>query len=122
MVAAFAVVLIGLTTSLVTRAQTAATTMLVCAVLGVGLSYFSVQNMRSELQQEIASAQNEQGATVDTPFLSGEQQEQLGRRMSGAVRVEEEEGYWLTLGSLLLAALFAVLTLFSVRREVAAPS
>jgi hypothetical protein len=114
-VAAFVVVLIGLVLSLTTRAQAAALNLLVCATLGVGLSYFSVQNMRSEMQREIAEQQSERGAAADTPFFSAEQQDDLSRSVAGQIRIEEQEGYWLTLGALLVAALFALLTLTSKR-------
>lgn len=118
-IAAFVVVLAGLAASLLTRARTAATSMLVSAALGLGLSYFSVQNMRSELQREITQTQDERGVAADTPFFSAEQQDELSRNVAESIRVEEQEGYWLTLGALLLAALFALLTLTS--RRAAAP-
>ena len=119
-IAAFVVVLVGLGASLLTRARTAAMSMLVSAALGLGLAYFSVQNMRSELQREIAQSQGEGGAAADTPFFSAEQQDELSRSVAESIRVTEQEGYWLTLGALLLAALFALLTLMSRRQE--APS
>ena len=50
-IAAFIVVLAGFGVSLVTRARVAAISMLVSAVLGAGIAYASVQNLRSEMQR-----------------------------------------------------------------------
>lgn len=117
-IAAFVVVLVGLAAGLLTRARTAAMSMLVSAALGLGLAYFSIQNMRSELQREIAQAQGEGGVAANTPFFSAEQQDELSRSVAESIRVEEQEGYWLTLGALLLAALFALQTLMSRRQDI----
>lgn len=112
-IAAFAVIIIGLGTSLVTRAQTAAISMLVCAVLGIGISYYGVENMRSELRREITSGAQEQSS--DNPFFSGDQQRELSQAVASSVTVEEQEGYRVTHGGLLIAAIFSLLTLFRKR-------
>jgi hypothetical protein len=114
-IAAFVVVLAGLVASLMTRARTAAIALLAGAVLGAGLTYASVENLRSEMQREISEAQDESGGA---PFFSAQQQDELSRNVAESIRVEKQEGYWLTLGALMLAALFAGLMLAS-RRAVA---
>lgn len=119
-IAAFAVILIGLGTSLVTRAQTAAISMLVCAVLGIGISYYGVQNMRSELRREITETQSEQqGALGDTAIFSADQQREMSSAIADSIDVEEQEGYVVTHSGLVLAALFSLLTLFRRRQPVA---
>lgn len=119
-IAAFAVILIGLGTSLVTRAQTAAISMLVCAVLGIGISYYGVQNMRSELRREITETQSEQqGALGDNAIFSVEQQREMSSAVADSINVEEQEGYMVTHGGLVLAAIFSLLTLFRRRQPVA---
>lgn len=118
-IAAFAVILIGLGTSLVTRAQTAAISMLVCAVLGIGISYYGVQNMRSELRREITETQSEQGALGDTGIFSADQQREMSSAVADSIDVEEQEGYIVTHGGLVIAALFSLLTLFRRRQPVA---
>jgi hypothetical protein len=121
-IAAFGVILIGFVCSLFTRAHAAAVTMLVTAVLWVGFSYYSVENMRSELRREIGETQNEQSASAaDSPFFSADQQSELSAAMASSITVEEQEGYVVTHGGLLLAALFSLLTLFG-RRTDAAPA
>jgi hypothetical protein len=116
-IAAFAVILIGLGTSLVTRAQTAAISMLVCAVLGIGISYYGVQNMRSELRREITESQSEQqGSMADSPFFSADQQREMSSAVADSIDVEEQEGYIVTHSGLVLAAIFSLLTLFRRRQ------
>jgi len=114
-IAAFAVVLIGLGTSLMTRTQTAAISMLVCAVLGIGISYYGVENMRSELRREITESQGEQQSVADTPFFSADRQRELSSAVASSIKVEEQEGYIVTHGGLVLAAIFSLLTLFRRR-------
>lgn len=119
-IAAFGVILIGLVCSLLTRAQTAAMTMLVTAVLGIGVSYYGLENMRSELRREITESRDE---AEETPFFSREQQSELSSAVASQVTVKEEEGYVVTHSGLLIAAIFSLLTLFRRRTEAAtAPS
>jgi len=121
-VAAFAVILIGLVCSFFTRAQAAAITMLVTSVLGIGVSYYGVENMRSELRREISESQGEQNAEIeDNPIFSAEQQRELSRAMASNIVVKEEEGYIVTHSGLVLAALFSLLTLFRRRTPEAIP-
>lgn len=121
-IAAFGVILIGLVTSLFTRAQAAAINMLVCAALGIGISYYGVENMRSELRREITESQTEQGAEIeDNPFFSAEQQRELSQAMATNIVVKEEEGYIVSQGGLALAAIFSLLTLYRRRTPTPMP-
>lgn len=122
-IAAFAVILIGLVSSLFTRTQAAAVTMLVTSVLGIGISYYGVENMRTELRRQITESQSEQSEAIgDTSFFGAAQQRELSEAVSSSITVEEQEGYKVTHGGLLLAGLFSLLTLFRRRTpEVAAP-
>jgi len=113
-IAAFAIAAIGLLVGLMTRGRAAATTMLAAALLAAGLSYFSIENMRQEMRRELASETSQQ-APEENPFFSADQQRQMSQAVASSIRVVEEEGYYLTLGALLLSALFALLTLFTRR-------
>lgn len=122
-VAAFAVILIGLVCSFFTRTQAAAVTMLVTSVLGIGVSYYGVENMRTELRREIMENRGEHNADMDGGSLfSAEQEQELAEAMSSNVTLKEEEGYMVTHGGLVLAALFSLLTLFGRRRDTATPT
>jgi hypothetical protein len=120
-IAAFAVVLLGLVGGLLTRAQTAAAAMLAAAMLGAGLTWYSVENMREEMRREISQSQSGQSAPQDTPLFSAEQQSEMSRAVASSIEVEKEEGYWLSLGALGLAALFALMTLVSRRATATGP-
>ncbi len=116
-IAAFATIAVGLLLALATRARTAAIVMLIAALTGAGLSYYSIENMRQEMRRELASQQESQPAAQDNPFFGVEQQRQMSQAMSSSIRVVEEEGYFLTLVALALSALFALLTRFTRRTE-----
>lgn len=115
-VAAFAVILIGLACSFFTRAQAAAATMLVTSVLGIGISYYGVQNISGELRRQITESQSEQSEAIgDNPFFGAAQQRELSETVASNITVKEEEGYIVTHSGLLIAALFSLLTLFGRR-------
>lgn len=121
-ITAFAVILIGLVCSFFTRAQTAAATMLVTAVLGIGVSYYGVQNMSAELRRQITESQNEQSEAIgDNPFFGADSQRELSETVASNITVKEEEGYIVTHGGLLIAALFSLLTLFGRRKQKVDP-
>lgn len=114
--AAFGVILIGLISSAFTRTQAAAITMLVTSVLGIGISYYGVENMRAELRREISEGQREQSEEFsDNAFFSADQQSALSRQVASQITVKEEEGYVVTHSGLLIAAIFSLLTLFGRR-------
>ncbi len=116
-IAAFAVILIGLACSFFTRAQAAAVAMLATSVLGIGVSYYGVENMRSELRRQITESQNEQSEAIgDNPFFGAAQQRELSETVASNIIVKEEEGYVVTHGGLIIAALFSLLTLFRRRK------
>lgn len=113
---AFAVILIGLAASLLTRAQTAAAIMLCTSVLGIGVSYYGVQNIGAELRRQIAESQHDQSEALgNNPFFGADQQRELSQTVASNIAVKEEEGYVVTHSGLLIAALFSLLTLFRKR-------
>ncbi|MBK8543251.1 MAG: hypothetical protein IPL62_06580 [Caulobacteraceae bacterium] len=122
-IVAFAIILIGLVCSLFTKMQAAAITMLVTSVLGIGVSYYGVENMRTELQRQISEGQQEQAAQIgDNPFFSSDQQNELSQAVASNITVKEEEGYIVTHGGLLIAAIFSLLTLFRRRKIESEPA
>lgn len=107
---AFVVVAIGIVAGWLTKGRTAAIVIGACALLGIALSYYSVQNMRSEMNREMSEAESEQ-QVEENDFFSADQQRDLARAAASAIRIEEQEGYWLTLGALGVSAMFALLVL-----------
>jgi hypothetical protein len=108
-IVACAVLAIGLAVSFLTKARVAAAALLVGGLGGAGVSYYAMQNMRTEMAREIGEAQNE---TPDTGgFLSERDTRQMTSAVANAIRVEEEEGYWLTVGASLIAALLGLMVL-----------
>lgn len=109
-IAAFAVIIIGFGTGLVSRAQTAAISMLVCAVLGIGITYYGVQNLQGELRQELSNQSGSLEPASNNP--SGG----ISELVASEIEVNEQEGYVVTHSGLLLAAIFSLLTLFRRRQ------
>lgn len=105
-IAAFAVIAAALAASLLVRRRAAAAVLLAGALAGAGLSWFSIENMGSEMNRSLSEQQGEENA-----MFSAEQQREMAQEIQNAIEIERQEGFWLTLGALALAALFALLTL-----------
>lgn len=108
---AFAVILIGLAVSLFTRRRIAAGVLLGFSVLAVGLCFYSVENMQSEMAREISQQQDgmSAGAAMDSNIPPG--MEDMQAAMATAIQIEKRSGYWATIIALVAAAVFALLTL-----------
>lgn len=115
---AFAALAIGLAISFITKARVAAAALILGGLGGAGLSYYSLQHLRSEMTREISEAQNE---TPDTGgLLSDESAREMSAAIGNAIGVEEEEGYWVTMGGALIGALMGLLVIAGaapLRRE-----
>ena len=111
---AFAALLAGLALSFVLKGRQAAIATLSAAVLAIALSFYSMSNIRSELAREIESAPS--GTSMEDSFA---------RAAAGAIRVEEEEGFWVSVGGMGAAGVLALLLLASgaapARTEPEAP-
>ena len=119
-IAAFAVIALALVGSVLTKARTAAIVILVGAIGGIGLSYYAVSNMQSEMTRSISESQAQQGAAgADNPLFNAEQQREMSDQVARAIRIEKQEGYWLTLGALIAAAICALLFIASARAPAA---
>ncbi|MGE0740312.1 MAG: hypothetical protein AB7O98_03145 [Hyphomonadaceae bacterium] len=103
-IAAFAVIALALVGSVLLRARAAAGVVLAGALLGASLSWYSVENLRTEMRSELGNAQHD---AEDTNFLSREQQVELAERAAEAIKVEEQQGYWVTILALAVAALLS---------------
>ncbi len=108
-IAALILVVAGLACGFLTKGRTAAGVMLGCAVLAMVLSYASIANMRSEVTRQANEGQNEE--IQDNPYMSADQQRELARAAASAIRIEEQEGYWLTMGALGGTAILSLLVL-----------
>lgn len=108
-IAAFVAAALGLIAGALTKGRAAATIMLVAAIAGMGLSYYSIGSMRSEMMRS-ANEQQTGGASEGSLF-TGEQERDMARAMTSAIQVEEQEGFWLTMAALGVAGLLSLLVL-----------
>lgn len=106
---AFAVIALGLGLSFLPKAKAAAAALLIGGLGGAGLSYYSVQNLETEMTREINEAQNQ---SIDTGGLfSVEDSREMAAQMASAIRVEKEEGFWVTVGGSVIGAVLGLLVL-----------
>jgi len=105
-IAACAVIVLGLVAGFLTKGRTSAGVMLGGAAVAMALSYFAIAHMRTELMREANQPQGEQNA-----YVSSEQQLELQRTIASQIQIEEQEGYWLTMGALGVAGILSVLVL-----------
>lgn len=110
-IAAFVAIALGLLAALLTKARIAAAALLIGGVCGAGLSYYSVQNMRAEMTHQMEEAQNKGGGADTGGLFSAEQQNDMTRAMASAIRVEEQEGFWLTVAAAGVAAILGLIVL-----------
>lgn len=111
-IAAFAALALGLLLTLVTRAKIAAGILLAGALAGMGLSYYAVESMQREMARSMNEAQNQGGAAPGSETIfSAEQQSEMAQAMSAAIKVERQEGFWLTIGAAGVAAMLGLIVL-----------
>jgi len=117
---AFAVAAIGLVVGFLLKGKQAAGAMLAGAVLCIGLSFYSIENMRTELTREMNEQSND-APVEDNPFFSGDQQREFARAAASAIRIEEEEGFWVTVGGMGVGGILCLLVLAGVGGAVRRP-
>ena len=121
-IAAFAVIALALLVSLLTRRRAAAAVLMAGALVGAGLSFYNFEYVRSEMNRE-ANRQHRGDIHSGDVVIDTRSQVQLQQAVANAIEVEKKEGFWVTIGALAVAALFALLTLANIRvvRDETAP-
>ena len=104
---AFVVIALGLLASLAMKQRAAAGVMLASSLLGIALCFGAFEHIKSELNNQVEHA-------------ARKRHNQLGIDLSGsvesAVRIEKQEGFWVTIIALVVAATMSGAAL-TVRRE-----
>src|SRR5689334_11677932 len=104
---AFATIALGLVVSFAMKRRAAAGAMLASSLLGIGLSFGAFEHIKSEINHQVEHA-------------ARKQHNQLGIDLSGsvesAVRIEKQEGFWVTIIALVVAATMSGAAL-TMRRE-----
>jgi len=116
-IAAFSAIAIGLLLSLVTKGRAAAGAIMITAAAGLGLSYYAVDKLESDLSRSMQESANQGQSQSGSPFASGGPSPS---QMGAAFQVEEKEGYWLTMGALGAAVILALLMLGAAAPAAAA--
>jgi len=88
---------LGLGLSFVLKGKQAAGAILAGAVLTIGLSYYSLESLRTELTRE-----------------ASEQEDDMARAVASAIRIEKQEGFWVTVGGAGVGGVLALIVLVGV--------
>jgi predicted MFS family arabinose efflux permease len=109
-IAAFAVIALGLLVSFALKRRAAAGVMLATSLIGIGLCFGAFEHIKSAMHEQVEHAARKQHNQLGID---------LGGSVEGAVRFEKQEGFWVTIIALVVAATMsgAVLT----RRRETAP-
>jgi hypothetical protein len=107
LILAFAVIALGLLVSFAVKQRAAAGVMLASSLLGIALSFGAFAHVQSELNNQVEHAARKQHNRLGID-LSGS--------VEGAVRIEKQEGFWVTIIALVVAATMSGAAL-TMRRE-----
>jgi len=100
---------LGLGLSFVLKGKQAAGAILAGAVLTIGFSYYSLESLRTEMTRE-----------------ASEQEDDMARAVANAIRIEKQEGFWVTVGGAGVGGVLALIVLIGAgvarRPEETAPT
>lgn len=101
-IAAFAVIALGLALSFALRKRGAAMVMLATSLLGIVLSFGAFVHIKSQMDDQVQRAERKQHNSLNID---------LGGSVDGMVRIEKQEGFWATIIALVAAAVLSGATL-----------
>ncbi len=94
-IAAFGVIALGLLVSFVLKSRAAAGAMLATSLIGAGLCFGAFEHIKSEMNHQVEHAARKQHNSLGIDFSGS---------VESAVRVEKQEGFWVTIIALVAAA------------------
>ncbi|MFZ2030135.1 MAG: hypothetical protein WAU68_07505 [Vitreimonas sp.] len=97
-IAAFAVIALGLLVGFALKQRAAAGVMLATSLLGAGLSFGAFEHIKAALHDQVEHAERKQHNSIGID---------LGGSVASAVRIEKQEGFWVTIIALVAAATMA---------------
>ena len=108
-IAAFAVIAVGLLVSFAMKRRAAAGVMLATSLLGIALCFGAFEHIKSAMHEQVEHAARKQHNQLGID---------LGGSVESAVRFEKQEGFWVTIIALVVAATMSGAAL-TMRRETA---
>jgi hypothetical protein len=94
-IAAFAVIVLGLLVSFAIKRRAAAGVMLATSLFGIGLNFGAFEHIKSVMHEQVEHAERKQHNSLGID---------LGGSVESAVRFEKQEGFWVTIIALAIAA------------------
>jgi uncharacterized membrane protein YphA (DoxX/SURF4 family) len=107
-IAAFAVIALGLLVSFALKRRAASSAMLAAALLGIGLGFGAFAHIQTAMNDQVEHAARKQHNSFGVD-LSGS--------VESAVRIEKQEGFWVTIIALVVAATMSGAALTMQRPE-----
>ena len=111
-IAAFAVIALGLLASFTVKQRVAAGMMLASSLIGIALSFGAFEHVKSAMHDQVEHAAHKQHNQLGID---------LGGSVESAVRIEKQEGFWVTIIALVVAATMSGAAL-TMRVEQAVPA
>ncbi|MFT3728083.1 MAG: hypothetical protein QM759_09690 [Terricaulis sp.] len=114
-IAAFAVIALGLVLSFAFKRRGAAATMLATSLLAIALSFGAFEDLKSQMNRQVERQERKHHNSLNLD---------LGDSVNGMVRIEKQEGFWATIIALVAAAMLsgATLTISARGAMTAAPT
>lgn len=110
-IAAFAAIVLGLLAGALLRQRAAAGVMLATSLIAIGLCFGAFEHMKGALNESVEHSSRK---------ASGFEAE-LGQSVASSIRIEKQEGFWITIIALAAAATLSGARL-STRKSEATPS
>ncbi|MES1200833.1 MAG: hypothetical protein ABUS57_05230 [Pseudomonadota bacterium] len=105
-IVAFALIVIGLLGSFALRTRAASVLIVATAALAIAASFYSFEHMHDALIHA-ANRSAERANNSDADAFGA----QIGNAVAGSIRIEKQDGFWVTVGALAAAALLALVAL-----------
>ncbi len=113
MIAMAAIVILGLLITVFVRARAASMVLLATSLIAIGLCFYSIEDMRRGIEKQAHSHRYEQ---------MNNDEADVGRSIANLIQVEPQDGFWITVGALGIAAALALASLTGLRISMGALS
>lgn len=114
MIAMAAVVVLGLVVGVFVRARAASVVLLATSLIAIGLCFYDLGDMRRGIEKQAHSHRYENS-------MNGEESD-VSRSIANLIEVEPQEGFWISVGALGIAAALALASLTGLRISMGALS
>jgi len=106
---AFALIVAGLLGSLLLRGRAASALIVATSVLAIGSAFYGFEHMHAAMIE--SANRGAEHASNGGDQQAAEMSASVGNAVAGAIRIEKQDGFWVTIGALAAAAVLALIAL-----------